>query len=144
MVGTPWTSEATSIESSSSSSAGDPTGSGSSGADGTTSGSTTSALGGTSSGSTDASGTTGIPVPESCAAYADLITLCYDEASGTAAAMYCGETLSFYEMTYGAQCVAVFEEYLACLSSLTCEMLAGKDLVCEKESQTVEMFCAPP
>jgi hypothetical protein len=85
--------------------------------------------------------TTGGTVPASCAAYADLVTMCYDEKAGATTAMYCAETLAYYEMNYGAECVTAYEDYLACLSALTCKMLTGKDPLCEEEFMMVETIC---
>ena len=106
---------------------------------GTSSGGTSS--GGTSS-SAESSSTTGTAVPPACTAYGDAITLCYDAEAGASAAQYCAEVFANYETNYGAECVAAFEEWLACLSALTCEELTGADPVCPDQQGTLETVCA--
>jgi hypothetical protein len=85
--------------------------------------------------------TGGIEVPPACATYADAITLCYTEKDGAEAAQACAESFAYYEMNYGAECVTAFEEWLACLSALTCKELMGKE-VCVPEGMMLEMACA--
>ncbi len=88
--------------------------------------------------------TTGGTEPRICLTYGDQITECYmDEKAGAAATEYCAEILAAYEKTYGPDCVAAFEDYLACLSALTCEEFTGPDPVCEKEGTAIETACAP-
>lgn len=86
--------------------------------------------------------TTGGDVPPACAAYGDAVTLCYDAEAGASAASYCAEAFANYEMNYGAECVAAFEDWLACLSALTCEELTGADPVCADQSGALETACA--
>jgi hypothetical protein len=85
--------------------------------------------------------TGGIELPPACATYADAITLCYDEKAGAAAGQYCAESFAYYEMNYGAECVTAFEEWLACLSALTCKELMGKE-VCVEQGMALETACA--
>lgn len=93
-------------------------------------------------GSTGPEPTTGGDVPPACAAYGDAVTLCYDAEAGAAAASYCAEAFANYEMNYGAECVSAFEDWLACLSALTCEELTGADPVCADQSGVLETACA--
>jgi hypothetical protein len=85
--------------------------------------------------------TGGIELPPICVTYADAVTLCYDDQAGAAAGEYCAETLVYYEMNYGAECVTAFEEWLACLSALTCEEFMGEE-ACPAEGMMLEMACA--
>ncbi len=88
--------------------------------------------------------TTGGPVvPEICTTYGDQITECYmDMRAGAAAAEYCAEVIAGYEAAYGAECVAAFEDFLACLSALTCDEFTGADPVCTEQSMAIETACA--
>lgn len=81
-------------------------------------------------------------IPESCSTYADLVTMCYDAKAGAAAASYCADAFTNYEANYGAECVAAFEDWLACLSALTCEEFTGADPVCEEQATALETACA--
>lgn len=85
--------------------------------------------------------TGGIELPPACVTYADAITLCYDEKAGASAGQYCAETFAYYEMNYGEECVTAFEDWLACLSALTCKELMGKE-VCMEQGMALEMACA--
>lgn len=85
--------------------------------------------------------TGGTELPPACATYADAITLCYDEKAGASAGQYCAESFAYYEMNYGAECVTAFEDWLACLSALTCEELMGKE-VCVDQGMALETACA--
>lgn len=85
--------------------------------------------------------TGGIELPPACATYADAITNCYDDAAGAAAGQYCAETFEYYEMNYGAECITAYEDWLACLSALTCEELMGKE-VCPDQGAALETACA--
>jgi hypothetical protein len=99
---------------------------------------TTEGPGDTTAGSTD-----GGELPPICTTYGDQITECYmDEKAGASAAMYCGEVIAGYEKAYGAECVTAFEEFLACLSALTCEEFTGADPVCEEQNMALETACA--
>jgi hypothetical protein len=86
--------------------------------------------------------TDGIEIPPACATYGDAVTLCYDEDAGAAAAQYCAEEIALFEKYYGADCVTAYEEWLACLSALTCDEFMGKEPVCEPETAALEMNCA--
>lgn len=81
-------------------------------------------------------------IPESCSTYADLVTMCYDAEAGASAATYCAEAFAAYEASYGAECVAAFEDWLACLSALTCEEFTGADPVCADQATALETACA--
>lgn len=85
--------------------------------------------------------TGGTELPPACVTYAEAVTLCYDEKAGAAAGQYCAETIAYYEMMYGAECVTAFEDWLACLSALTCEEFTGKDPVCEEQSMALGTAC---
>ena len=85
--------------------------------------------------------TGGVEVPPACASYGDAIALCYDDKAGAAAAQYCAEEIAAFEMYYGAECVTAYEEWLACLSALTCKELM-METVCEPETMMLEMTCA--
>jgi hypothetical protein len=121
-------------------SSGDPDTSGTS-TSGTSFDGTSTAGTGTIATSTSVTSTTGDEIPPACVAYGDGVALCYDEMTGAAAATYCAETFAYYEMMYGAECVEAFEEYLACLSALTCEELTGMDSVCTQESMELASVC---
>jgi hypothetical protein len=86
--------------------------------------------------------TGGVEVPPACATYADLVTMCYDAEAGAGAASYCADAFANYEANYGAECVAAFEDWLACLSALTCEEFTGAEPVCADQSGALETACA--
>ncbi|MCX4240852.1 hypothetical protein [Paraliomyxa miuraensis] len=78
-----------------------------------------------------------------CEAYADLVAECYmDPAAGEATLNYCIEQTAYYE-AYGAECLAAFEDFTACLSALTCDELTGADPVCEAEFEALNTTCFP-
>ena len=81
--------------------------------------------------------------PDACVQYSDLITECYNEKEGMAILDYCGEYIQYLYDTYGEGCVTAYEDYLACLSGLTCEMLMGPDPVCEDEEAALGEACVP-
>ena len=112
---------------------GDDTGTG-----GETEGETESADGTTTGGESE--GETDTP-PGACADYADLITECYNEKEGMAVLDYCGEYLQQLYDSYGEGCVTAYEDYLACLSGLTCDELMGADPVCEAEETALDEAC---
>ena len=41
----------------------------------------------------------------------------------------------------GANCQAAYEEFVVCLSSLTCDDFNGKDPVCEAENAAIDAAC---
>lgn len=83
------------------------------------------------------------PPSAGCQAYADLVTECYmDKAAGDATLNYCNEQTTYYEM-YGPECLGAFEDFIACLSALSCEMLMGKEPICEAELEAVNTTCFP-
>jgi len=89
---------------------------------------------------TEGEGTTGDPPSKICANYADQITECYNEKEGMAALDYCGEYLQQLYDDYGKACVTTYEDYLACLSVLTCEELMAAE-PCAEELATVTKTC---
>lgn len=87
--------------------------------------------------------TGGVEIPEVCVGYGEQVGVCYmDKESGIAAAEYCVELIQGYYDAYGAECVTAFEEFLACLSALTCEEFTGADPVCDAESMALDTACA--
>lgn len=83
------------------------------------------------------------PPSAGCQAYADLVADCYmDQAAGDATLNYCNEQTTYYEM-YGPECLSAFEDFIACLSALSCEMLMGAEPVCEAELEAVDTTCFP-
>lgn len=111
----------------------------------TTVGTVSVSVGEVSSDPTNVSGTTDTPPPtsEACAAYGDQVAECYDLRSGAAATAYCIEALELYAQYYGAECLSAFEDFLVCLSSLSCEEFTGPELVCQEENALVEQACVP-
>jgi hypothetical protein len=85
--------------------------------------------------------TGGATVPEACVPYADLFTMCYDEKMGAAQAANCAELFANYEMYYTAECVTAYEEWLACISALTCDVLTGEDAFCEETDAAISAAC---
>jgi hypothetical protein len=82
-----------------------------------------------------------LEIPALCAVYADAITLCYHEKAGAAAGQYCAETFAYYEMNYGDECITAFEDWLACLSAVTCKELMGTE-VCVEQNMVLEANCS--
>lgn len=75
-----------------------------------------------------------------CEEYGIFITGCYSQDEGTAAQLFCDEYLGELYDTYGANCSSVYEDYVACLSKLTCEEFMAPD-ACSAELSVVMMEC---
>jgi hypothetical protein len=77
-----------------------------------------------------------------CTAYADLVETC----GGTAAEayMYCVDYSGFLYDNYGADCLAAYEDFLVCISELSCDEFGGPDPFCETESAFVDSACFGP
>ena len=73
------------------------------------------------------------PPPEACQAYSALVTECYGAEYGENSFNYCVEYLD-YLAGYTPQCVPFFEEYLVCISELSCGELSSGEF-CETEIQ---------
>jgi hypothetical protein len=69
--------------------------------------------------------TTDGPSPDACQGYSALVTECYGAEQGEAAYGYCLEYLAYIEQQYGPECVPLFEEFVVCLSALSCRELTG-------------------
>lgn len=82
---------------------------------------------------------TGEPPNSVCQDYADLITECYSEKEGQAVLDYCPEYLQGLYDSYGEDCVSVYEDFLACLSTLTCKEFMGD--ACPDEQAAVTKAC---
>lgn len=85
----------------------------------------------------------GVEVPPLCATYGDVIEGCF-AGYGEIAAEQCAYFLADYTASYGDACAAAFEEYITCLSGLTCKELEVKDMVpaaCEDEDAAIETEC---
>lgn len=108
-------------------------------------GSVSVSVGEVSSDPTNVSATTDAPPPisEACTAYGEQVAECYDPRTGASATAYCTEVLELYAQYYGAECLSAFEDWLVCLSSLSCEEFTGPDPVCQEENQLVEQACVP-
>jgi hypothetical protein len=117
-----------------------PTGSGTGSA--TDSGTTTDATTGdaTTDATTGGSTTGGVEVPPVCKSYGAKIAECYNARYGAMTEQYCAMALMAYE-AYGADCVKAYEDVLACLSALSCDVLTGDMPYCETESAALEPAC---
>ncbi|MEX1367589.1 MAG: hypothetical protein AB1Z98_30955 [Nannocystaceae bacterium] len=76
-----------------------------------------------------------------CVTYGDFVTDCVDENSGVEAEAYCETLLVEYYNVGGEPCVVALEDFLACLSGLTCEEFNGVDPVCEAENAAIDAAC---
>jgi hypothetical protein len=85
--------------------------------------------------------TGGGDIPPACASYGDAIEACF-AGYGADAAASCANYHATYTENYGAECVAAYEDFLACLSALTCEelMMDPAD-VCVAEQDAQAMVC---
>jgi hypothetical protein len=102
-------------------------------------GGTTEAPADTTAGQEESSG--GPAIPEVCAAYGDLVGMCYTPEDGAYNAEVCAYAHAYYEMNYGADCVAAFEAEFACLSALSCELLMDEMPDCEAEHEATQTAC---
>lgn len=106
----------------------------------------------------DSSGTSGgldcsaIPLPkvgmigETCQDYTNLINDCdymgaFPQDCVDLYEAYCQYYIESYEMNYGKACGAAVDEYLACLSDLSCEEFGDATPDCPEEGAAVEMEC---
>lgn len=80
---------------------------------------------------------------EICAVYGMLIAQCYNDPGLEAeAADYCLGQLASFEAQGALQCASAFEDYMACLGSLTCvEYMAP--VPCPAEDQALEALNCP-
>jgi len=78
------------------------------------------------------------PPPESyaCQAYSSVVGMCYGERYGQSSYGYCLEYLAYVEQ-YSPECVPSFDEFLVCLSMLSCEEFGAFEL-CQREYQKFE------
>jgi hypothetical protein len=83
--------------------------------------------------------TTDPPPPTSyaCQAYSVLVAECYSEEDAQTAYAFCLEYLAYLEQI-DSGCISSFEEYVVCLSMLSCPELTGPEPPCEIESQQLE------
>jgi hypothetical protein len=126
----------TSTSADTSSSSGGESSSSSGGESSSSSGGESSSSSGGESSSTTGSGQT------PCEAYAAQIALCYgDPTLEPIALMYCSESTAYYGMQYGAVCVAAFEDFLVCISNLSCMELMSGMPVCPAEGMALQMEC---
>lgn len=124
-------------------STGDPpaTDDGSTGANGSTGQATTAATG-DSTGADDTAGSSSGGDAGVCGAYGDINAACYDEMTGTAQELACLEVLQEYYDNYGADCAAAFEDWIVCVSALSCEDFMDPALPgCEKEDAAIDKLC---
>ena len=85
--------------------------------------------------------TTGDPPPSvGCQGYAALVMECYG-SYGEEAYGYCLEYVAYMEML-GGDCPALFEDYLVCISALTCQQLMmGTTEECEAIFMQLQLQC---
>lgn len=86
--------------------------------------------------------TDGPPVTDACLAFGNKVAECYDEHMGEQAIGYCAEALALYTEYYGPDCGVAFEDFVACLSSLSCEELTGPEFVCQVEYAKLQEVCS--
>ena len=89
---------------------------------------------------TAGTGDTTAGVEDPCVGYGDIVTECYSEKEGITAYEYCVEYVADMIAPVGKECVAAYEDYLACLTALSCEEFMMKD-VCLKEIAVVDEAC---
>jgi hypothetical protein len=77
------------------------------------------------------------PPSEVCQAYSVLITECYDPETGEAAFGYCADYLEYLEQ-YMPECVPAFEDFMVCISALSCRELQNGGQDCEMELQKLQ------
>ncbi len=117
-----------------------PTSSGTGSATGSTGDATTGDA--TTGDSTTGDSTTGgVETPPACVSYGAKVTECYDMGAGVMAAKYCADALMNYEASYGPDCVQAYEEFLVCLSALSCAEFTGPDPVCVDQSDALDVAC---
>jgi len=88
--------------------------------------------------------TGGVEIPPVCATYGDAIEACF-AGYGEGAASDCAYQIASYEM-YGAsaECITAFEDWIACLSALTCkELEMPPGTVCVDEEAAIDTACVP-
>ncbi|MCA9650129.1 MAG: hypothetical protein H6712_35240 [Myxococcales bacterium] len=80
---------------------------------------------------------------EICVTYGAHVTECFmSEEYGAEAQMYCEQLLQDYYDLAGADCVAAFEDYLACLNNLVCDdFVMDPTPGCEKEDAAIDVAC---
>jgi len=76
-----------------------------------------------------------------CEAYGAIVTYCYDPVSGAQAEMYCDQYQMYLSMMYGPACVMAFEDFVVCLSTLTCPEFMGGMAVCVAEEAAFAAAC---
>ncbi|MEM9453569.1 MAG: hypothetical protein AAGF11_05290 [Myxococcota bacterium] len=124
--------------SSSSSDSGSESGSDSGSSSG--SGSDSGSSSGSDSGSSSGSSSTGMMLT-TCEAYGDQIAYCYgNPAYEMLAEMYCIDAIAYYDMMYGPACAVAFEDFIACISNLSCADLMN-NVGCDAEFMMFAMTC---
>ncbi len=118
----------------------DPTGNATDDPTGNATDDPTGAMDTTAGGMDTTAGETEDPPPAICVTYADQVELCYDDVAGMTALDNCIEYRADYE-AYGEDCLGVWEDYLACLSALTCEEFTDDMDDCPTEFEAVETTC---
>lgn len=100
--------------------------------------------GGPSSSSTGAStapptsGDAGDP----CAAIAERSVECESDTDYDTALDYCADTFAYLDATYGGDCVAAYEDVLACVLTLDCKSFNAEPRTgCPAEQQAFEAAC---
>jgi len=87
--------------------------------------------------------TAGGDIPPACQSYGDAIETCF-AGYGADAATSCATYHAMYTENYGAECIAAFEDWLACLSALSCEDLEMEEPAACAEAVTArDTACAP-
>lgn len=77
-----------------------------------------------------------------CSTYGDFVADCQmSEEYGLEARDLCNYLSGEYYNLGGADCQAAYEEFVVCLSSLTCDEFNGKDPVCEAEDAAIDAAC---
>ena len=88
-----------------------------------------------------ATATTGVPPGnEACLGYAQIISACYGDYYEDVY-LGCIEALEFVITNYGEACGLLYEEYLACLSSLSCRELMTGIVMCQEQLDLFELEC---
>ena len=91
--------------------------------------------------STSTSTTGGAEIPPVCQSYGAKVAECYGSKDAMEEAYLCVESIEAFGTSFGPDCVAAFEAFLACLSALPCEELTGTDPMCVPESMKMSVAC---
>lgn len=83
------------------------------------------------------------PISPVCMQYSALTVECYDGDPACIAIYeaYCQYTIEYSTMAFGEACGMAYEEFLACLSQLTCEQVTDDAEDCPDELMALDMVC---